>query len=110
MTSSPKPCKTKPCAVTKSASDAVYELLQDYRQLENLLNSQTEWFNDESEYRFTQGSLPELFAPIWPSVWPKAGKLQRLLDKQQSALTEAIKQGDTPRRDGEALSLNWAMS
>ncbi len=84
-------------------SETVYELLQDYRQLENLLTSQTEWFNNENEYRFTQGSLPELLHQLAVSLAEGSGKLQRLLDKQQSALTEAIKQGDISRRDGEAL-------
>ncbi len=84
-------------------ADAVYELLQDYRRLEDQLSQQPAWFADETEYRFAQGALPEWLQSLAVGLADGSGKLQRLLEKQQTALTEAIKQGEIPRRDGEAL-------
>jgi ATP-dependent DNA helicase DinG len=81
----------------------VYELIDDYRQIESLLKAQAAWFSETTEHRFVEGRLPDELSGLSHSLFEGSGKLIRLLERQQQALTEAIKLGEIPRRDGEAL-------
>jgi len=84
-------------------SETVYGLVHDLRQLELLIKGQTDWFSQTPEYRFAEGVLPTELTALSQSLGEGSGKLSRFLERLQQGLTEAIKLGELPRRDGEAL-------
>ncbi|AVV82866.1 ATP-dependent DNA helicase DinG [Shewanella putrefaciens] len=84
--------------------DHIADLIGQLNQVAHYCDTQTKQFaNPESRYRFEHGVLPETLRIPAENLATTANLALKQFNKMQLLLTEAIKDGDIPKHQSEAL-------
>ena len=93
-------------------SQLAYACQHDIKQLITLINSQTDWFNDELHHRFAMAPLPPAIVELVAPLAEQTLKLSRTLERCQQSLTETIKESKSrqPAQEPLLAELGYALS
>lgn len=91
-------------APAQAMQDHIADLIGQLNQVAHYCDTQTKQFaNPESRYRFEHGVLPETLRIPAENLATTANLALKQFNKMQLLLTEAIKDGDIPKHQSEAL-------
>ncbi|MGL4716926.1 MAG: ATP-dependent DNA helicase DinG, partial [Aeromonas sp.] len=83
--------------------DALASIQPDLKAVEQWLSANDRLFGSEPHYRFADGVLPDPLPMLAENLKESSKKALRALDKLQSAIGEALKDGEIRRKEAEPL-------
>ncbi|PKQ71043.1 ATP-dependent DNA helicase DinG [Aeromonas sobria] len=83
--------------------DALASIQPDLKAVEQWLSANDRLFGSEPHYRFAEGVLPDPLPMLAENLKESSKKALRALDRMQSAIGEALKDGEIRRKEAEPL-------
>ncbi|MGL5994082.1 MAG: ATP-dependent DNA helicase DinG, partial [Aeromonas sobria] len=83
--------------------DALASIQPDLKAVEQWLSANDRLFGSEPHYRFAEGVLPDPLPILAENLKESSKKALRALDRMQSAIGEALKDGEIRRKEAEPL-------
>ncbi|EKP0261977.1 ATP-dependent DNA helicase DinG [Aeromonas sobria] len=83
--------------------DALASIQPDLKAVEQWLSANDRLFGTEPHYRFAEGVLPDPLPMLAENLKESSKKALRALDRMQSAIGEALKDGEIRRKEAEPL-------
>ncbi|WP_421226535.1 ATP-dependent DNA helicase DinG [Aeromonas jandaei] len=83
--------------------DALASIQPDLKAVEQWLTSNDRLFGSEMHYRFGEGVLPDPLPMLAENLKESSKKALRALDRMQTAIGEALKDGEIRRKEAEPL-------
>ncbi|TNH94426.1 ATP-dependent DNA helicase DinG [Aeromonas sobria] len=83
--------------------DALASIQPDLKAVEHWLSANDRLFGSEPHYRFAEGVLPDPLPMLAENLKESSKKALRALDRMQSAIGEALKDGEIRRKEAEPL-------
>ncbi|TNJ16714.1 ATP-dependent DNA helicase DinG [Aeromonas sobria] len=83
--------------------DALASIQPDLKAVEQWLSANDRLFGSDPHYRFAEGVLPDPLPMLAENLKESSKKALRALDRMQSAIGEALKDGEIRRKEAEPL-------